>query len=148
MTQARTPAPAGTSKPSPRPNTAGPVKLTGRGAILTLFVLTLVSLLLAAWTGWGMLADVAFVCGCGVVTYYTRTSGLRGLVVSPPLLFLAACVCAEVLTASGAFTAAEGTLVTLGTSAPWLFIGTALTVAVALGRGYRPSNPRRPGSDE
>jgi hypothetical protein len=148
MTQARTPAPAGTSKPSPRPNTAGPVKLTGRGAILTLFVLTLVSLLLAAWTGWGMLADVAFICGCGVVTYYTRTSGLRGLVVSPPLLFLAACVCAEVLTASGAFTAAEGTLVTLGTSAPWLFIGTALTVVVALGRGYRPSNPRRPGSDK
>jgi hypothetical protein len=143
MTQTRTPAPTGTSKPSPRLDPAGPVKLTGRGAILALFVFTFASLLVAAWTGWGMLADATFVCGCGVVTYYTRTSGLRAVVVSPPLLFLAACVCAEVLTASGAFMAAEGILVTLGTAAPWLFTATALTVVVAVGRGYRPSIPGR-----
>ena len=145
MTQTRTPAPAGTRKPSPRLDPAGQVRLTGRGAILMLFALTFVSLLLATWTGWGILADAAFVCGCGVVTYYTRTSGLRALVVSPPLLFLAACVCVEVLTASGAFLAAEGILVTLGTSAPWLFMGTALTFVVALGRGYRPSVRRQRG---
>jgi hypothetical protein len=145
MTQTRTPAPAGTSKPSPRLNPAGPVKLTGRGAIVMLFAVTFVGLLGAAWTGWGLLADAAFVCGCGVVPYYTKTSGLRTVVVSPPLLFLIACVCAEVLTASGTFMAAEGILVTLGTSAPWLFTGTALTVVVAVGRGYRPSTPRLPG---
>jgi hypothetical protein len=145
MTQTRTPAPAGPRKPSPRLDPAGPVKLTGRGAILMLFALTFVSLLLATWTGWGILADAAFVCACGVVTYHTRTSGLRTLVVSPPLLFLAACICAEALTASGAFLAAEGTLVTLGTSAPWLFTGTALTVVVAIARGYRPSIHRRLG---
>jgi hypothetical protein len=142
MTQTRTPARAGTSRPSPRLNPAGPVRLTGRGAIITLFAVTFVSLLLAAWTGWGMLADATFACCCGVVTYYTRTSGLRGVVVSPPLLFLAACICVEVLTASGKFMAAEGILVTLGTSAPWLFTATALTVVVAVGRGYRPSTPR------
>ena len=28
-------------------------------------------------------------CGCGAVTYYTRTSGLRSVVVAPPLLFFA-----------------------------------------------------------
>jgi hypothetical protein len=145
MTQTQVPAPARTSKPAPRLNPAGPVRLTGRGAILLLFTFTFAILLMAAWTGWSMLADAAFVCGCGAVTYYTRTSGLRGLVVAPPLLFLVACVCAQVLTASGTFMAAEGTLVTLGTSAPWLFTATALTVVVAVGRGYRPSLPRLPG---
>ncbi len=45
---------------------------------------------------------------------------------------------AQVLTAADGFSAAEGILVTLGSSALWLFTGTALTVVVALGRGYRP----------
>ena len=30
-------------------------------------------------------------------------------------------------------------MVTLGTSAPWLFTATALTIVVAIGRGYRPA---------
>ena len=46
------------------------------------------------------------------------------------------------ITAPDSFSAAEGILVTLGTATPWLFIGTALTVAIALGRGYRPKMPR------
>ena len=61
-----------------------------------------------------------------------------------PLLFFAGSACAQLLTAPGTFLAAEGILVTLGTSAPWLFTGTALTVVVAIGRGYRPTKPRRP----
>jgi hypothetical protein len=36
---------------------------------------------------------------------------------------------------------AEGILVTLGTSAPWLFTGTGLTIAIALARGFRPAIP-------
>ena len=66
------------------------------------------------------------------------------MVVAPPLLFFAGSTCAELITAPGTFLAAEGILVTLGTSAPWLFTGTALTVVVAIGRGYRPAF-RRPG---
>ena len=50
----------------------------------------------------------------------------------------ALCFGTQLLTAPGTFLAAEGILVTLGTSAPWLFTGTALTVVVAIGRGYRP----------
>jgi uncharacterized membrane protein AbrB (regulator of aidB expression) len=46
-----------------------------------------------------------------------------------------------VITAPDAFSAAEGILVTLGTSAPWLFTATALTVVIALTRGYRPQLP-------
>jgi len=59
-------------------------------------------------------------------------------VVAPPLLFFAGSAGAQLLTAPGTFLVAEGILVTLGTSAPWLFTGTALTVVVAIGRGYRP----------
>ena len=124
--------------PGPRLEPRASVRLTGRGAIAVLFALCYGTQLIAAWTGWGTLAGAAFVCGCGAVTYYTRTGGLRAVVVAPPLLFFAGSVCAQVITAPGTFLAVEGILVTLGTSASWLFTGTALTVVVAIGRGYRP----------
>jgi hypothetical protein len=104
---------------------------------VALFLLCFLSLL----TGWSALADAAFVCGCGGVTYYTKFDGLRTVVVSPPLIFLAGCLCTEAVSASGKFAFAEGVAVTLGTSAPWLFTGTALTIVIALGRGYRPAIP-------
>ena len=66
------------------------------------------------------------------------------MVVAPPLLFFAGSACAQLITAPGTFLAAEGILVTLGLSAPWLFTATALTVVVAVGRGYRPA-VRLPG---
>jgi len=144
QTQARTPPRNRQDhEPAPRLEPRASVRLTGRGAIAALFALCFGTQLIAAWTGWGTLAGAAFVCGCGAVTYYTRTSGLRALVVAPPLLFLAGSACAQLLTAPGTFLAAEGILVTLGTSAPWLFTGTALAVVVAIGRGYRPRMPRR-----
>ena len=85
-----------------------------------------------------------FVMTCGVVACYTRVSGLRAVVVCPPLAFFAGSVLAQLITAPDTFSAAEGILVTLGSSAPWLFTGTALVVAVALGRGYRPGVPAIP----
>ena len=133
----------GPKRAAPRLEPRASVRLTGRGAIAALFALCFGSQWIAARTGWGTLAGAAFVCGCGAVTYYTRTSGLRALVVAPPLLFLAGSACAQLLTAPGTFLAAEGILVTLGTSAPWLFTGTALAVVVAIGRGYRPRMPWR-----
>ena len=146
QTQARTPPRNRQDhEPAPRLEPRASVRLTGRGAITALFALCFGTQLIAGWTGWGTLAGAVFVCGCGAVTYYTRTSGLRAVVVAPPLLFFAGSACAQLLTAPGTFLAAEGILVTLGTSAPWLFTGTALTVVVAIGRGYRPRTPRRPG---
>jgi hypothetical protein len=144
MTQTRTPArtPA-TRRPAASLEPQGRVKLTGRGAVVALFVFCFLILLIAAWTGWDTLAGAAFVCGCGLVTCYTKSSGLRTVVVCPPLLFLAGAVCAQALTAAGGFMAAEGVLVTLGTAAPWLFTGTALAVVIAVGRGYRPTLPGR-----
>ncbi len=144
QTRAQTPARAPDRPAGPRLEPRASVRLTGRGALAALFALCFFTQLIADWTGWGTLAGAAFVCGCGAVTYYTRTSGLRSVVVAPPLLFFAGSTCAELLTAPGTLLAAAGILVTLGTSAPWLFTGTALTVVVAIGRGYRPAF-RRPG---
>jgi len=144
MTQTRAPGrKTGTQAPS-RLQPPGSVKLTGRGAVVALFAACFLSLLIAAWTGWSAFADVMFVTTCGVVTCYTRPSGLRALVVCPPLAFFAGIVLAQLITAPDTFSAAEGILVTLGSSAPWLFIGTTLVVAIALGRGYRPELPAIP----
>ncbi len=138
MTQTRAPGQKARSQgPLPR-RASGSITLTGRGAAVALFVTCFLGLLIAAWTGWGVLADVTFVMACGLVTCYTRVSGLRGLVVCPPLAFFAGSVLAQILTAADTFSALAGILVTLGSSAPWLFTGTVLTVAIALGRGYRP----------
>ena len=142
MTQTRTPTrPTGTRRP-PRLAPSGSIKLTARGAVIGLFVASLLGLLVAAWTGWTAVADAIFVMSCGVVAYYTRAKGLRSVMVCPPLVFLAGSVCAQLITAPDSFSAAEGILVTLATSAPWLFTGTALTIAIAFGRGYRPKMPR------
>jgi hypothetical protein len=121
-----------------RQTRSGSITLTGRGAAVALFAACFLGLLIAAWTGWDLLADALFVMACGLVTCYTRVSGLRGVVVCPPLTFLAGSVLAQVITAADAFSAATGILITLGTSAPWLFTGTGLTVVIALGRGWRP----------
>jgi hypothetical protein len=141
MTQTRAPGrKAGTQGPSPRPR-SGSITLTGRGAVVALFAACFLGLLIAAWSGWDLLADVMFVMTCGLVSCYTRASGLRGVVVCPPLAFFAGIVLAQLLTAPDAFSAAAGILVTLGSSAPWLFTGTGLTVVIALGRGWRPNLP-------
>jgi hypothetical protein len=141
MTQAQAPIRKPPARRPPRLQPAGSVKLTGRGAVLALFVACLFGLLIAGWTGWSALADAIFVMSCGVVAYYTQAKGLRKVVVCPPLAFLAGTVCAELITAPGGFAAAEGILITLGTSAPWLFTGTTLTIVIAVGRGYRPELP-------
>lgn len=114
------------------------VRLTGRGGVVALFAACFLSLLLAAWTGWAVLAAVVFVMTCGLVACYTRPAGLRSVVVCPPLAFCTGSVLAQLITAPDTFSALAGVLVTLGTSTLWLFTGTALTMAIALGRGWRP----------
>jgi hypothetical protein len=141
MTQTRAPGRnAMTQGLSPR-RRPGTITLTGRGAAVALFAACFLGLLIAAWTGWDLLADVIFVMACGLVACYTRPSGLRGLVVCPPLAFFAGSVLAQLLTAPDTFSAVIGILVTLALSAPWLFTGAGLTVVIALGRGWRPELP-------
>ena len=144
MTQTRAPGRKTGTQRRLRLQPPGSIKLTGRGAVVALFAACFLSLLITAWTGWSAFADVMFVMTCGVVTCYTRASGLRAVVVCPPLAFFAGSVLAQALTAPDTFSALEGILVTLGSSALWLFTGTALVAAIALGRGYRPKVPAIP----
>jgi len=138
MTQTQAPGRKARVQGPPRRIRSASITLTGRGAAVALFAACFLGLLIAAWTGWDLLADAMFVMTCGLVACYTRASGLRVVVVCPPLAFLAGSVLAQLLTAADAFAAAVGILVTLASSAPWLFTGTALTMAIALGRGWRP----------
>jgi hypothetical protein len=114
---------------------AATFQLTARGAVLGLFAACLLTLLLAAVTGWSAIPDMAFVGGCGAGAWYTKRGALLPLAVSPPLIFFVACVSAQWITTSGMFATVTGIFVTLGTSAPWLFLGTALTIAIGCYRG-------------
>jgi hypothetical protein len=141
MTQTRAPgqkAPGQKAARPARPRSAASVTLTSRGAVVALVGVCFLSLLLAAVTGWGIVADAVFVMACGLVACYTRIGGLRTLVVCPPLAFFTGSVLAQVITAPDGFSAVVGILITLGSSALWLFTGTALAVVIALGRGWRP----------
>ena len=111
------------------------LRLTGRGAILALLVVSFLGLIVSDWVDWGMLADATFVAACVAIACYAKPSGLLPVAVCPPLAFFVACVCAELATSAGTTSAAEGTLVTLATSAPWLFLGTGVTILIGLRRG-------------
>jgi hypothetical protein len=111
------------------------VRLTGRGAILALLLISFLGLIVSDWLGWGLLADVTFVGACVVIACYAKPTDLLPVTVCPPLAFFVACVCANLAMSSGGTAAAEGTIVTLATSAPWLFLGTAVTILIGLRRG-------------
>jgi hypothetical protein len=93
------------------------------------------------WLSWGILADGTFIAACIAIACYARPSDLLTVAIAPPLAFFAACVCAKAVTSADVTSAAEGMLVELANSAPWLFAGTALTVGIALYRGL-PGNIR------
>ena len=124
----------------PGPGSRGRVRaLTGAGtrsgaAMLVLFFL---SLLLASWLQWGVLAGAGFVIGSVGAAWYTRRRDLLVVAVSPPLLFFRALIVVKALTAKGSMiiSTVEGTALTLANVAPWLFAGVIVYVIVAWVRG-------------
>lgn len=112
-------------------------RLTGRGGVLVVFAGCFLGLLVADWANWGELADAVFFMASSLTAYYVRPSGLLPVVVSPPLLFFAACVLEKALISAGLLAAFSGTVVALASSAGWLFAGTGLTILIALLRGLR-----------
>jgi hypothetical protein len=112
------------------------VRLTGRGGVLVVFALSLAGASAASVSNVGVLAGLSYVGACVFATAAVRRSQLLPVVVTPPMLFGGAVVCVQAITADGGMLAtAEGTLVTLGNVAPWLFAGTALGTFIALARG-------------
>ncbi|HEX4789263.1 MAG TPA: DUF6542 domain-containing protein [Actinospica sp.] len=92
-------------------------------------------LLVADWAHWEELANAVFFMASSLTAYYVRPGHLLPVAVSPPLLFFVAIVAEKSLAGSGAPPALGATLTTLADATPWLFAGTALTVAIALLRG-------------
>jgi hypothetical protein len=138
----------GPSKGTPPATSGGPVSrragrsataLTGRGGVVIIFALGLLGALMSRWLETGLLAGLGFVAGCVLAALATRPADLLSLSVCPPLVFLALTLVAEVLTTLGQDSLLRGVLVGMVTSlaaaAPWLFLGTALVVAIAIPRG-------------
>jgi hypothetical protein len=115
--------------------------MTARGAVLAMFVVYLAGTLIAGWLHLQLLTGLGFVAGCAVAARYTRRSALLAATVSPPVIFLGALICAELLNSdSGSVrhtieASAEGTILTLASVAPWLFAGVILGLVIAMARG-------------
>jgi hypothetical protein len=116
-------------------------RMTARGAVVAMFLLFLVGTLAAGWLHLEVLAGLSFVAGCAMAAYYSRRDGLLTAVVTPPLVFMAALVIAELLTSHedtvrhSLTAAAEGIILTLAAVAPWLFSGVVIGLVIALTRG-------------
>jgi hypothetical protein len=118
------------------------LRLTARGAIVLLFVITLL--------GQAFLPGPAFVAGCLAAVLLVQPRDLLPLVVTPPLVFFVATLLAEVVRSLGAGSMLQtlglGLFTALSSGAPWLFGGSALVLAVAWPRGLPDSvrDLRRP----
>lgn len=120
-----------TSRPS--------VTLTGRGGLVVVFGGTLLGAAVGALFGMREAQGVLFVAACVAAVLATRRSDLLPLVVSPPLLFFLVSLLAAGIGAFGERSFLLGVTVavmaSLTTNVPWLFLGTAVVVAVAVPRG-------------
>jgi hypothetical protein len=116
---------------------SGRARLTGRGCVVLMLLIFLVSDLLADKLGWGWLGGAGYGLGCLLAVTYARRESLLLVVIAPPVLFLVALVTAELVTATGStlLATAEGTLLALATCAPWLFGITVVALVAAMVRG-------------
>ncbi|MFB9250708.1 DUF6542 domain-containing protein [Sphaerisporangium melleum] len=111
------------------------VRLTTRGAVALIFVVTLA----ARVTGATPVIGLAFCAACLAGVLLVQQRDLLSLVVTPPLTFFAASLVGTVAGALGAPSPLQafglGMIAGLSAAAPWLFGGSALVLAVAWFRG-------------
>lgn len=119
-----------------RPTARLGARLTGRGGMGVVFTASFVGVLAAEESHVAALAGLCYVGVCVLVACAVRRNQLLPVTVTPPMLFGGALICVQLITARGGVLAiAEGTVVSLGNAAPWLFAGTALGLVAALARG-------------
>jgi hypothetical protein len=115
-----------------------PLRLTGRGSLALMAVVFLIANLIAAWAHVTWLAGLGYAAGALLAVGYARRESLLPVVASPPALFLATLVAAQLMTATGrsaTLAALEGTLLALAATAPWLLGATLAYLAAAMLRG-------------
>jgi hypothetical protein len=117
------------------------VRLTARGAIALVFVVTLV----ACVTGSPAIIGAAFVVACLAAVMLIRPSELLTLVVTPPLTYFVAMLVSQLVRSLGTASFLQafglGMFTSLSAGAPWLFAGSALVLVFAWFRGL-PDNVR------
>jgi hypothetical protein len=121
----------GAARPGSQP------RLTSRGCGLVMFVVFLVSGLLAQRLSAGWVAGLGYGAGCLLAVAFARRGALLFVVTTPPLIFLVALVCVQLITATGStlLATAEGTVLALAAASGWLFACTAGCIVVAVLRG-------------
>ncbi|GAA3838265.1 hypothetical protein GCM10022226_70660 [Sphaerisporangium flaviroseum] len=115
------------------------VRLTARGAIALIFVITLASEV----TGSTFIVGLVFTVACLAAVLLVQPRDLLSLVVAPPLIFFVATLISAVIGVFGAPSLIQalglGMFTNLSAAAPWLFGGSALVLAIAWFRGL-PAN--------
>jgi hypothetical protein len=133
------------SEPRSAARTYRPLRLTIRGAVVGIVVVSLLSTLPAVWFGVPVVSGLGFLAVGTFTALFIRRRDLLSLSVCPPAAYLAGALVATLLAAEG-----EGFLrglvlplaILLADAAPWLFFGTAAVLVIALFRGL-PQSIRR-----
>lgn len=132
------------------PGPARPPRLTGRGGVLLIVLCSFVGTMLANLLSAPAVPGIAFTLACLVTAVLVRPRDLLSLSVSPPIAYFLAVVGAESMLAAGndgfTRTLLLGLASRLAEVAPWLFLGTALVLVVAVFRGL-PGNLRTLGEE-
>ncbi|GHD30487.1 DUF6542 domain-containing protein [Nocardiopsis kunsanensis] len=136
------------ARPSSAP--AGPLRLTGRGGVLLIVLFSVAGTMIAHAASWPAAPGIAFTAACLLTAATVRPPDLLSLSVSPPIAFFVSVVSAESVLALGndGFTRVLmlGLASRLAEVAPWLFLGTALVLVIAVFRGL-PGNLRELGDE-
>ncbi|GHC93111.1 hypothetical protein GCM10007079_42150 [Nocardiopsis terrae] len=147
------PSADGTARRQPKTAPAAPrrpPRLTGRGGVLLIVVFSFAGTMIAHLASVTTAPGLAFTIACLVTASLVRPGDLLSLSVSPPIAYFAAVVAAESLLALGnegfARVLILGLASRLAEVAPWLFLGTALVLVIAVFRGL-PGNLRTLGDE-
>lgn len=135
---------------APPSGRARPPRLTGRGGVLLIILCSFVGTMLANLLSAPAAPGIAFALACLATAVLVRPRDLLSLSVSPPIAYFLAVVAAESMLAAGhdgfTRTLLLGLASRLAEVAPWLFLGTALVLVVAVFRGL-PGNLRTLGEE-
>lgn len=108
-----------------------------------MFVVFLLTDLAAGWLSAAGLTGFGFAAGSAIAAGSARREDLLIVVATPPVIFLAAVTCAELIAAHADHAAisagslAAGVFLAISATAPWLFGGLAGALIIAAVRGLR-----------
>ena len=115
--------------------------MRARAAVVAMFVIFLLAHLIGGWLHVAGLTGFGFAAGSAVAAGRTRRRDLLLVATTPPMIFLAAVTCGELITLHVRHVAASpgvvlaGIFLTLSSAAPWLFGGLAGALLIATVRG-------------